>query len=50
MSHKLTKSVGALLTAMTVCATLPIRAASDQVRVTGGGLEGSIEGIILQIP
>ena len=43
MSHKLTTSVGALLAAMTVWATLPIRAASDQVKVASGVLEGSIE-------
>ena len=43
MSYKVTTSVGALLTAMTVWGTLPIRAASDQVTVTSGVLEGSIE-------
>jgi para-nitrobenzyl esterase len=43
MSYKLATAVGALLTALTVWATLPIRAASDQVEVTSGVLEGSIE-------
>src|SRR5262245_16580192 len=43
MSYKLWTFVGVLATATTVWATLPIRAASDQVKVTSGVLEGSIE-------
>jgi para-nitrobenzyl esterase len=43
MSYKVWTFVGALLAAITVWATLPIRAASDQVTVATGTLEGSIE-------
>jgi para-nitrobenzyl esterase len=43
MSYKVWTFVGVLVTATTVWTTLPIRAASDQVKVTSGVLEGSIE-------